>query len=383
MIITIAIAIHCNEKPLVGLPQILKYDSQEFITNARVKGCTFNREMHVKKIAIITRLKKQLFKILKINIAQTYKIIRVMDKMHNILNPLQLAFPPISEQEADWLWNDTQVHEIVKEPKLYVIGHRKELFFVNFKFETATENTLTFQIKMGDIISPLITYSVHSALAHLIKDNDEVDFELTSKLIKITLNDPGNVIQWFTPDSFLFLQWRKRIKVTSHDAFDFRQFTNFKLYYVGISQKGDRFSNLFDQARDEGLEAMHNTGTKNQDVRYDNDLTIFLFDIVKISENILETEDRLEQKMMDASDKEVLMHAKKAFIKLLKKEDIEGAYQTISQITEEIDNEQLLYSYSLQEDISFCAEHMNFEGHFSLLTRDEFISVQEGNGKSL
>lgn len=48
--------------------------------------------------------------------------------VRHLINKLQLVYPPISNQEGVWLWEVEAVRESVKASKLYMIGHREELF---------------------------------------------------------------------------------------------------------------------------------------------------------------------------------------------------------------------------------------------------------------
>lgn len=42
------------------------------------------------------------------------------------LNILKLVYPPISNQEAEWLKDDPEVRELLKQSNLYMIGQRGE-----------------------------------------------------------------------------------------------------------------------------------------------------------------------------------------------------------------------------------------------------------------
>ncbi|WP_025680232.1 hypothetical protein [Paenibacillus massiliensis] len=281
------------------------------------------------------------------------------------------------------MWRDEEVRETVKSSKVYMIGHRNELFFERFNFIPAGGGILVFRIKMGEIISPLITYNIRSELEHLIEDNDEIDLEIGPKLMRFTLNGSANVIKWFTPDIFLFLYWRKQINVNVYGDFDFRRFTNFELYYVGISKRGDSFSRLFDQAHHGRLKILTNAQTKNYGSRLTDELTIFMFDIDKININIFNTEDDLKQDMNYITDAEaVIADAEKAFIKLLKTEYNEVTYQNFPQSTDGLYNERLArYGYSIQEDITFYTDSIEFKGYFDLRAINDFILVEGDTAK--
>ncbi|MGG1639525.1 hypothetical protein [Paenibacillus sp. NRS-1760] len=281
------------------------------------------------------------------------------------------------------MWQDEEVREMVKSSKIYMIGHRQELFFEVVNFIPAAGGLLVFQLKMGEVVSPLITYNIRTELEHLLKDDDEIDLEIGPKLIRFTLNGSENVIKWFTPDFFLFLYWRKQIEVNVYGDFDLRQFTNFELYYVGISKKGDSFSRLFEQAHHGRLKILTNAQTKKYGSRLTDELTIFMFDIDKININIFNTEDDLKQDMNYVTDAEaVIADAEKAFIKLLKTEYNEVTYQNFPQSTDGLYNEGLTrYGYSIQENITFYTDSIEFKGDFDLRAINDFILVEGDSAK--
>src|SRR5438270_625761 len=67
------------------------------------------------------------------------------------------------------------------------------------------------------------------------------------------------------------------VEVENLDAF--RQFSEFHLYYVGISKKGDSFSRLFNTAHEKRSRILGNEKQLNPTARLTDELTIFLFDI--------------------------------------------------------------------------------------------------------
>lgn len=46
------------------------------------------------------------------------------------LYTLQLAYCPVSNQEAEWIKNDPDVQSCISQSKLYMIGQREEAKFV-------------------------------------------------------------------------------------------------------------------------------------------------------------------------------------------------------------------------------------------------------------
>jgi len=46
------------------------------------------------------------------------------------IHKLELVYPPISNQEAEWLKNEKDVQNEIKASNLYMIGQKPESFFV-------------------------------------------------------------------------------------------------------------------------------------------------------------------------------------------------------------------------------------------------------------
>ncbi|MEK4878725.1 MULTISPECIES: hypothetical protein [Paenibacillus] len=283
------------------------------------------------------------------------------------------------------MWEVEAVRESVKASKLYMIGHREELFFIFDDEEMKKEGftgILKFKIIMGEIKSPWIYYNIREELNLLEDEEDTIYLEMGKKLIRFTLNKPENVVKWFTPDIFLFLFWRDQIQVEVESEFDFRQFTRFELYYVGISKKGDSFSRLFEQAHHGRLKILSNAQIKTYGSRLTDELVIFLFDIDKTNINVISTENDIEEDMYYLSDDlSVIADAEKAFISLLKTEYNEVAYKNFPRSTDGLFNDKLTrYAYSIQEDLSFYTT-IELKGAYEMLAPCDFILVEGKKAK--
>jgi hypothetical protein len=301
-----------------------------------------------------------------------------------LLNNLQLVYPPISNQEGDWLWGDEEVREMVKSSKLYMIGHREELFFEDATFMPMANGLIAFKLKMGETVSPIIYYSLQTELSQFRNDNDEISIEVGPKLIRITLNGTDNVIKWFTPDIFLYLLSRNKISSVTYDkSFDFSPFRKFELYYVGISKSGDSFSRLFKQAHHGRLKILSNANVKNFGSRLTDELVIFLFDIDRTNFNVLSTVEEIERDLNYHSDEiAVVADAEKAFIKLLKTEYNSVMYENFPKSDDGLYKENLIrYGYSIQEDFTFYTDTIEFNGASNMFVPKDLIMIEGGEAK--
>lgn len=63
---------------------------------------------------------------------------------HYLINSLQLQYPPISNQEAEWLKEDPEVVKLMRRSRLYMVGQRQEL-----RFDDPSFNQLTGKIEIA------------------------------------------------------------------------------------------------------------------------------------------------------------------------------------------------------------------------------------------
>lgn len=306
-------------------------------------------------------------------------------RLRHLINSIQLVYPPISNQEGDWLWDLKEVREYFKSSKLYMIGHREELFFEDVTFHSTDSGLIRFKLKMGDIESPYIEYSLHRELEILVTNYEEVELEIGPKLIRIRESgNPANVITWFTPDVFLFLYWRGGIEVNVLGEFDYRSFTRFELFYVGISKKNDSFSRLFEKAHHARLKILTNAFPKNKGARITDELVIFMFDIDSININIASNIEELENDFFNnITQKEAIVaDAEKAFVSLLSTKYNEVRFEKYPFGVDGLYSEGLSnYGYSLNEDITFYTESIEFEGSYGETKPGDFIFVERDKAK--
>ena len=55
--------------------------------------------------------------------------------MKSQINLLRLVYPPISNQEAEWLKDDPEVQECIKTSNLYMICQREEVVNPQFRVQ--------------------------------------------------------------------------------------------------------------------------------------------------------------------------------------------------------------------------------------------------------
>lgn len=269
-------------------------------------------------------------------------------------NSLQLVYPPISNQEGEWLAQIPEVRALASRSKLYMIGQRAELFFRDLRLDESSE-TLFFDIVQAD---HEIGMSLTMPIASVIPDyKGVIEIELGDKLIRIW-HDPHRSdeepLAWFTPDKLLF--------DLSHDhvpgkaGIDVRRLTHFDLLYVGISKAGDSLSRLFDTGHHARLSILSNERQRFPTSRVSDEMTLFMFDIERMGIGIYDYNQLPEVVGVDfrADPGRVVADAEKALVKTLSPRYNEVRYVNYPRGTDGLYGTALTwYSYAIREDVTF------------------------------
>jgi hypothetical protein len=236
--------------------------------------------------------------------------------MRSQINFLRLAYPPISNQEADWLWGDVAVREYVSNSQLYMIGQRREVFFDNFRHDDE-RGELIFDLQSADTVIE----GVRLPLSHY---DEDLELELGPKIIKIWRDvecpTEDDLLDWLTVDSLLYDHWRGRREVYGLEAF--RVFTSFDLYYVGISKVDDSFSRLFANGHENRARMLSNGTQFEPTARLTDELYIFMFELETLGFARLEpdaSEEDIERFLTSRpiTDVRLVADAEKAFVKVM------------------------------------------------------------------
>ncbi|MCW1912993.1 hypothetical protein OJ996_05390 [Luteolibacter sp. GHJ8] len=191
---------------------------------------------------------------------------------------MHLSYPPISNQEGDWLYNDPNVRDILKRSKLYFIGQREELLFEDVAHPNGPDGVWVFNLKCGaQICGPLALDFGQLDLP------DSIQVELGPKCLKIRalpLHADQEPVYWCTPDILLYQHSHGVVHVTG--LADTKPLSTFKLHYVGISKKGDSFSRLFDGHVNRS-KILSNEGQIKTEARLTDEVMLFMFHIDDIS----------------------------------------------------------------------------------------------------
>jgi hypothetical protein len=240
------------------------------------------------------------------------------------MNRLTLAIAPISNQEAEWLWKDGEIRSLLSDSKVYMIGQRAELKFDNFRILPA--HTMGFDLvcngkRLKDVRLPLGQFNV--------PDEKALNVEVGEKCLRFLSAEPGclelgegGIVHWLTPDRMIWLYTRNELSVYGLE--EFRMFTEFELYYVGLSKKHDSFSRLFKSAHEKRSRILGNESQMIPAARLTDELTIFMFNVTGSEMHQFEDSDFEDESNFDFSDAKLVppdvlaADAEKAFVKVLK-----------------------------------------------------------------
>jgi len=287
-------------------------------------------------------------------------------------NLLRLVYPPISNQFAQWLWEDEgeEVRKYVNKSKLYMLAQRQEIRFDNYRVEDEV-GRLYFDLVCGEIKKKNLSVRIFD----LIGDYKEpIIIGLGPQSIKISSeSDEGRedeTLYWATTEKILYDFWRGRISIKGLESVS--QFTVYNLYYVGISKEGDSFSRLFSNGHKNRAKILSNETQFSPAARLTDEIYIFLFDIDDFAIKEL-TEDDFE--LPGFIDKKVLAaDAEKAFVKILQSKYNAVKYQSYPKGKDGLYDFGLTsYSYQIDEDLTFVTPTQKIRGCHGFPWRNEGV----------
>ena len=288
-------------------------------------------------------------------------------QIHN----LELVYPPISNQESEWLKNDPEVIEQLKSSKLYFIAQKPES---KFEFKSDLEDNLhnnkvvEFCLRTGtkttegqiDINSLILHHKIS------FESYDQIEIEVGEKLIKILLikNNEQILLDWFTTEKILFDYSKYKDKFISGFS-NYREFLKYNLHYIGISKKDDSFKRLVIKPHDKRLRILSNEHPLSSGSRLTDEIVLFFFDIDSIEiKQYLQEKDFNEFGKNELEDRtRIIIDAEKAFVKLLNANYNEVKFKQYPVSTDGLfDSSVERYSFSINENLEFITEDNSIYG---------------------
>lgn len=302
--------------------------------------------------------------------------------MSTLLCTLDLAYPPISNQEGVWFWKDKEVREYLKKSKLYMLVHRKELKFVEIVEKDVFLGIFKFKISMGDFKTSYITYQFTDKIALFLQSHGLIDFEFGDKLFrikKVSESEDSEVLYWATPDKIIFDIITRNIPVEFETVEDIKKLQIFDLLYVGISKENDSFSRLFEKAHHGRDNILSNEYTKEKEARMTDELMILMFEVKWFNINTMNSIYDVNGLFNYTDDeKSIVADAEKAFVSILDSKYNEVKFKNYPQGSDGLYNKGLKsYSYSINYDMTLTTEKCSISGEYNNFNRDTIIVCKD------
>lgn len=301
--------------------------------------------------------------------------------MSTLICTLDLAYPPISNQEGMWFWEDKEVREYFKKSKLYMLVQRKELKFMEIIEKDIKSGIFKFKISMGTYRSSYITYRFTENMEKLIESNGAIKFELGDKLYRITRESDNEVLYWATPDKIIFDIVTKNIPVEMDNIEDIHKLQTFDLLYVGISKENDSFSRLFEKVHHGRLNILSNEYTKEKEARMTDELMILMFEVKWFNINTMNNISNLNDLFAYTDDeKAIVADAEKAFVSILDSKYNEVKFKNYPKGADGLYNKGLQsYSYTINYDLILTTTKADIIGKYGdFIARDAIIIGNDG-----
>ena len=242
------------------------------------------------------------------------------------IHGLKLVYPPISNQEGEWLFENADVCEILRDSKLYVLAQREELLFDEYSVSDET-HLFEFYLKCGSIrIGP-----VSMALDQLeLPSTFQVEIGPKSLKLKETpLNEDDEPIYWCTPDILLYQWFNEFVELEGLESA--WELVRFKMHYVGISKQNDSFQRLFNTGHKARAKILSNEWPAVKGARVSDELVLFMFRVEPSTFETCITEedvDSLWLEPVDSPDQNMYAaDAEKALVKIMDSQYNEQKYQ--------------------------------------------------------
>jgi hypothetical protein len=289
------------------------------------------------------------------------------------INFLKLVYPPISNQEAEWMKDDPEVIEELKKSNLYMIVQRHESKFHLFNENEMSENfidnfSIKFKYTVGDISDDVeINLTILFKELNINIDKYNFEFELGKKLIRIwkcdlETNERIDVVDWFTTEKILWDKWREHPAIFGLD--NYREFSNYYLHYVGISKKDDSWKRLVIKPHDKRLRILSNENSIASQSRLTDELILLFFKIEPLEIQVYDeknTDDFLYG--MNIDNKKIIADAEKAFIQVLDSKYNAVKYKNYPKGEDGLYNEGLTrYGYIVGESMTLTTDKEEVRG---------------------
>ncbi|MDH6252454.1 hypothetical protein M2347_002181 [Chryseobacterium sp. H1D6B] len=307
--------------------------------------------------------------------------------MRSQIHQLELVYPPVSNQEAEWLKDFPDVQKEISKSNLYFIGQKPETFF-EFPSEEDVQRTLInerklrFDIICGDKRSPCILDINLMCDFYTVPREVEIEFEIGKKVITIWRMDGENpeVFEWFFTEKLIFDKSRKKPFILEFD--DFSEFFTYHLHYVGISKSQTSFERLIVKAHDKRLRILTNEHPLTTGSRVTDEIILFFFRIKsqEIKQYLSEADwDELGENELEDHIR-IIADAEKAFVSVIDTKYNEVKFREYPVSVDGLSGSKVnRLSYVIDENITFLTDSVSLvskrDSFFQTESFSDFVSI--------
>ena len=289
------------------------------------------------------------------------------------LHQLKLVYPPITNQEAEWLRTSDEagVRERLERSNLYMIAQRAEATFADVHFDREEFSIRANYTVLGLPPSPF-RVDLHEA-ALRTASGDTANIEAGEKLIRSSIvgeaEEIREVLDWFTAEKILYDRWRGHPAV--HGLDDYRSFATYDMLYVGISQEEDSFTRLVDHAHEKRVRILSNERAKAPNARLSDELIFFFFDVEPLRVHVVEDPSSLKEiseMVAPKMDKRrMIADAEKAFARVLRSQYNTIKYDRYPRGSDGLYGQGIdRYSFVIDEDITLKTPTATIRGAYGV-----------------
>jgi len=321
------------------------------------------------------------------------------------ITSLRLVYPPVSNQVADWLKSDSEVEAVLRKSNLYMMAQRREVKFTAVRWQDADAHILEVNLRLGgtgDTIEDSCVINLHEvAERHPLRHGHKLEVRAGSfaspdateydifELAEVDLEgNRGDVLEWFTADKLLYERWRRRPIISGLNRH--REFTRYRLLYVGISKANDSFERLLKAGHEKRLAILSNERQLGGDARVTDEVYLFFFMVDPLFLRICDTEQDLTEFMTGPGFDHVrnIADAEKAFVSMLQSSYNDVRFNVFPKGDDGLYGMGLLrYGYVVAEDVEFITDVLSFKGGYNVAglpcSNDADLVLIEGDEVSL
>ncbi len=289
--------------------------------------------------------------------------------MRGQIHDLELVYPPISNQEAEWIKDDPAVQAQLDHSNLYFIGQKPETFYTfpkNVLKQIEKKKTIPFTYVTGERMDTGSIDLVELLKVRKLQLTTTLDIEMGEKMIRISQVRKGKesrVLDWQTTEKILFDRSRQKLHIKGLN--NYRDFSTYYLHYVGISKKENSLQRLVVKPHDKRLRILSNEHPFNSGSRLTDEIILFFFRINSLEiKQYLCPEDFDEFGTNELGDySKIVADCEKAFVKIMDTQYNEVKFRDYPFSTDGLfDTRVNKHTYSINEDLIFLTNTAEIAG---------------------